>query len=177
MTTMTTNIFERLAKGRPATEKTQEPSPAQKLLDWLQRWKKPTVCTSDILQYGPYALRNRETAINSAEILVRNGWLSPAPKGRFDARVWQVIRKPIIPTASNCFSLISIAAEVAAGAAGYPFHLKKPCRRKNRAGGWPVKPVFAGDAGDGGDPQSALRARKKSFRSAKKYFLGPLGRA
>jgi hypothetical protein len=85
---------------------------------------------------------------------------------------------------SYCFfAVISIAAEVAAGAAGLPLpfkktvHLKKPCRRKNRAGGWPVKPVFAGDAGDGGDSQSALRARKKSFRSAKKYFLDPLGRA
>jgi hypothetical protein len=71
---------------------------AQRLLDWLQRWDKPTVCGRDILQYGPYSLRNPKKAIASAEILVRNGWLAPAKKHRFDMHKWEIIRKPIIPT-------------------------------------------------------------------------------
>jgi hypothetical protein len=51
------NIFERLEKGRPPIEKAQIVSPAQKLLDWLQRWDKPTICTREICNYGPYAVR------------------------------------------------------------------------------------------------------------------------
>ena len=31
----------------------QKPPPAQKLLDWLQHWTKPTVSARDICIYGP----------------------------------------------------------------------------------------------------------------------------
>jgi hypothetical protein len=91
------NLFERLDKGRPTVAKeAQEPS-AQQLLNWLQRWNKDTVCTRDILIYGPNSLRNPKSAIESAEILVRNGWLSPLKPHRYDMHKWQIVRKPIIP--------------------------------------------------------------------------------
>jgi len=77
-------------------ERPQQVQHAQKLLDWLQRWDKPTLCGRDILQYGPYSLRNPKNAIASAEILVRNGWLAPAKLHRYYMHKWQVIRKPII---------------------------------------------------------------------------------
>ena len=80
----------------------QKPPPAQKLLDWLQHWTKPTVSARDICIYGPNSIRNRESAINSAEILVKNGWLVPIKTRRHDMREWQIVRKPIIqPTVAT----------------------------------------------------------------------------
>ena len=60
-------------------KKAQEPAPAQKLLDFLQRWAKPTVSVRDIRIFGPLSLRNRESAISSVEVLVKHGWLVPMP--------------------------------------------------------------------------------------------------
>src|SRR5262245_17430737 len=100
------SLFERLDKGRPPpTKKAQELSPAQKLLDWLQHWAKPTVSARDICIYGPNAIRDRESAITSAEILVKHGWLVPIKTRRYDMREWQIVRKPIIHP--------SVAAEAA----------------------------------------------------------------
>ena len=60
---MARDIFKRLSAGRPpSVEKAQDRSPAQKLLDWLQRWDKPTVCVRDIRIYGPGSLRNQKKA-------------------------------------------------------------------------------------------------------------------
>ena len=74
-----------------------------RLLDFLQRWKKDTICLRDIYIFGPYALQNeREAAINAAEILASRGWLAPQKANRHDRRVWQVLRKPIIqPTVTR----------------------------------------------------------------------------
>ena len=53
--------------------------PAQKLLDWLLRdWTKPTISARDIYTYGPNSIRDRESAIDLAEILVKHGWLVPS---------------------------------------------------------------------------------------------------
>jgi hypothetical protein len=97
---MARDIFERLDKGRPPIEEVikrpQKIQHAQKLLDWLQRWPKSTVRAKDIRIYGPRP-RDRKSMLDSADILVRHGWLSPIPTRRYDARIWQVIRKPIIP--------------------------------------------------------------------------------
>src|SRR5262245_16867665 len=100
------SLFERLDKGRaPTTQKAQEPSPAQRLLDWLQHWTKPTVRARENCIYGPNPLRDRKRAIDSAAILVKEGWLIPIKTRRYDMCEWQIVRKPIIhPT---------VAAEVA----------------------------------------------------------------
>src|SRR5262245_50678430 len=90
------SLFERLEKGRPPTKKAQEPSPDQKLLDWLQHWSKPTVSARDICIYGPNSIRHRERAIDSAEILVKHGWLIPNKTPRRDMHEWQIVRKSII---------------------------------------------------------------------------------
>jgi hypothetical protein len=97
------NLFERLDKGRPSPiKKTQKLSPAQKLLDWLQHWAKPTVSARDICIYGPNSIRDRESAIDSAEILVKTGWLMPNKTRRHDMHEWQIVRKPIIhPTVAT----------------------------------------------------------------------------
>ena len=89
---MTKDIFKRLSAGRPpSVEKAQDRSPAQKLLEWLQRWDKPTVRVRDIRIYGPGSLRKNVT--NSAEVLVKNGWLTPVQTHH--GHKWRVVRKPI----------------------------------------------------------------------------------
>ena len=88
------DVFKRLSAGRPPpVEKAQDRSAAQKLLDWLQRWDKPTVCVRDIRIYGPVSLRNQKKATDSAEVLVKNGWLTPVQTRH--GHKWQVVRKLI----------------------------------------------------------------------------------
>jgi hypothetical protein len=94
------DIFERLDKGRPPTkevisERAQEIQHAQKLLDWLQRWNRPTVSWRDIHNHGPRP-KDQKKAIDAAEILVRNGWLVPLRPHRYDMHKWKVIRKSIV---------------------------------------------------------------------------------
>ena len=79
---------------KPATK--QPHSDAQKLLDWLQRWHKPTISTRDIRNYAPQAIRNRESAISSIEVLVRHGWLIALKPRQRNYRIWQIVRKPIV---------------------------------------------------------------------------------
>jgi hypothetical protein len=101
-------LFERLSKGRPAPAEAASKQPrselesAQRLLDFLQRWAKDTVTAREIARLGPYAIRDRESAINSARTLVAHGWLIPLKAHRSDRRVWQIVRKPIIePTVAD----------------------------------------------------------------------------
>jgi hypothetical protein len=96
-TSFFTRYIDAPEKERPISPKIQH---AQKLLDFLQRWDKPTITWRDISQYGPRPLRNPKSAIDSAEILVRNGWLTPAKKHRYDMHKWHIVRKPIIPNTS-----------------------------------------------------------------------------
>ena len=91
------NLFERLDQGRPApVEKPQEISPAQALLNWLQKWPKPTICTKEILQFGPRIVRNRKNMIDATETLVRHGWLVPQKTKQSNWRLWRIVRKPTI---------------------------------------------------------------------------------
>ena len=96
------SLFERLDKGRPppAEEKIQPPhkapTRAQKLLNWLQHWPNPTISVRDICVYGPNSLRDKKIATISAEVLVEFGWLVPQKARRYDQRVWQIARKPIV---------------------------------------------------------------------------------
>jgi len=76
--------------------KQPQKNPAQRLLDFLQRWPKNTISRRDIYIYGPKSLRDRQSAINAAEFLVKAGWLVPYKTHRHDWRVWEIVRKPII---------------------------------------------------------------------------------
>jgi hypothetical protein len=77
------NLFERLAPP-PAAKKAQKPrpdpklEPAQRMLDWIQRWTRDTISIRDVRQYGPNSLRNPKSVIDAAEVLVKTGWLEPA---------------------------------------------------------------------------------------------------
>ena len=96
------NLFERLDRNRPPpaekkTEQLNDLEPAQKLLDFLQQhWTKPTITSREICRSAPNAIRNQKSAINSAEILVKAGWLIPNKTRRRDMHEWQIVRKPVV---------------------------------------------------------------------------------
>ena len=93
-------IFERLNRGQPPAEAPIKPphkSPAQEMLDWLMRWPHETVSSKQIYQYAPRAVRSdRETAIKTAEILERYGWLSRRETKTRGWRVWEITRRPVV---------------------------------------------------------------------------------
>ena len=102
---MAGGIFKRLSAGRPPAEKAnsdaQKLQHAQKVLNWLQRWDKPTVSSKDMRVYGPRP-RDREAAARAAEILVERGWLTPIQTRQYNAHAWRIIRKPIVhPTVTG----------------------------------------------------------------------------
>jgi hypothetical protein len=73
-----------------------EVDPANELLQWLvYRWARPTVTVRNICQFGPRAIRDRESALSLAEALVRTGRLIPVQTHRVDKREWCIIREPI----------------------------------------------------------------------------------
>src|SRR5262249_53849275 len=88
-------------KGRPPPAEAASIQPrgeleAQKLLNWLQHWAKNTITMRDICVFGPNSLRDKKSAIRSAEVLVHHGWLIPNRSHRYDQRVWRIARKPIL---------------------------------------------------------------------------------
>src|SRR5262245_25403457 len=119
MTAMTKDIFERLAqqpgKERPVELETiprgpllqpivppsdHRSPPIEKTLDWLvNRWPKSSVRARDFMRFGPNPIRDRKSAIATAEILATSGWLSELPTRRHDARMWAIIRGPDKPMA------------------------------------------------------------------------------
>src|SRR5262245_18129246 len=92
------NLFERLSRERPAETKTKRPheDPAQRLLNRLQQWPKPTIYTRDILRFGPRTVRNRNSATDATDILVKHGWPIPNKTNQRNRREWQIVRKPVI---------------------------------------------------------------------------------
>lgn len=81
-------------KLQPVVPSTDVKSPPiERLLDWLiNRWQKPTVFSRDILQYGPRSFRNQKAARASAEILEKNGWLTPLKTRRYIDHEWKIER-------------------------------------------------------------------------------------
>ena len=92
------NLFERPARARPAEAAVKQPhkDPAQLLLNWLQRWTKPTITPREIRIFGPKYFRSQERVLDAAEALVRYGWLTTLkPRGK-NMHEWQVVRRPIM---------------------------------------------------------------------------------
>ena len=92
------NLFERLARGRPAPaeEKKTPKDPAQQLLTWLQKSGRQKITARDVRRRAPHPLRSREGAIDSINVLVRHGWLVPITPSRRDRPEWAVVRRAII---------------------------------------------------------------------------------
>jgi hypothetical protein len=92
------DLFDRLRP--PAPKKTQEIPPAQKLLTWLQTWRKPIITARDIRLHGPRAVRNSRKALESAQILAKFGHLTPleesARRNWRAAPQWRIVRNPAV---------------------------------------------------------------------------------
>jgi hypothetical protein len=77
--------------ARPKLSPAQTLGSAQKLLDWIKRdWPKPVVSATDIYGYGPHSIRDRQTAIGLAEVLVEHGYLEPVKTPRKDMKKWRI---------------------------------------------------------------------------------------
>jgi hypothetical protein len=71
------DTLEREPKVTPPTN--LEFLPAGKLLNWLlHHWKKPTVTTRELCQFGPRP-REWKEVVGLAEALAKQGWLLPMP--------------------------------------------------------------------------------------------------
>jgi hypothetical protein len=87
--------------ARHRQEKSEEPgrglrrsSSPPMLLDWLRNhWPKTTVSARDIYRHGPNPVRDRKIALNMAEALVGQGWLTPIKTHRYDRKAWQIVGK------------------------------------------------------------------------------------
>src|SRR5262245_51388026 len=93
-----------LLAGDPEPETKQPPKdPAQVLLTWLQRWPSNLITSKQIYQFAPRSIRNRETAIRSAQTLVECGWLTVLKPRQRNYRIWQIHRKgPVVhPTVAG----------------------------------------------------------------------------
>jgi hypothetical protein len=78
-------------RPKPEPERTRKPLLAQELLIWIQRhWKKPVVSLRDVCIFGPNSIRERQTALQQIEILVKHGWLVPMKPHRRDRLVWRL---------------------------------------------------------------------------------------
>ncbi|MCF3594184.1 DUF3987 domain-containing protein [Rhodobacteraceae bacterium LMO-12] len=71
---------------------------AEKLRKWLlESWAEPEVVPREVLQYGPYVLRDSPKATAALTVLERHGWLVPLEPGavvRGAARksAWRIVR-------------------------------------------------------------------------------------
>lgn len=71
---------------------------AEKLRVWLMdTWREPEITNRDVVQHGPYCVRDSKAAKKALQILTDHGWLVAFPKGtviRGSARsqAWHVVR-------------------------------------------------------------------------------------
>ena len=73
---------------------TPQSSPTEKLLDFIvNRWPRPVIRVREICQFGPGSIRDRKSAIATAETLVVHGWLAPLPPTRqHNEKLWRIVR-------------------------------------------------------------------------------------
>ena len=81
--------------SKPQLQPHKDDAP-QLLLNWLLKWRKPTIKMNEVLVYGPRPVRKRENALSSTQKLVEQGWLEPLPTRRPDMLEWQIARRPIV---------------------------------------------------------------------------------
>jgi hypothetical protein len=91
------SIFDRLAKSRPAPTNQQQPDHAQRMLDFLLRWPRQSVSTTDMMIYGPRPKKNAEEVLKLAAILEKHGWLTPKNTPKKNMRHWDIVRRqPVV---------------------------------------------------------------------------------
>ena len=69
---------------------------AQRMLDFLLRWPRPSISVSEMMIYGPRPKQNAEGIHKLATILEKQGWLEPKPTPKKNMRHWTINRKPFV---------------------------------------------------------------------------------
>ena len=70
---------------------------AQRMLDFLLRWPRPSISTSDLMIYGPRPKKNAEEVLRLATILEKHGWLSKKDTPKKNMHHWNINRKqPVV---------------------------------------------------------------------------------
>jgi hypothetical protein len=67
---------------------------AQALLGFVQHWEKSTISARDIYTFGPSEIRDRDSAIALAEILIAHGHLVSVNSRQHNMKKWQIVRGP-----------------------------------------------------------------------------------
>jgi len=92
-------IFQRLAQSRPSppTEEKTKTDAAQKMLDFILRWPRESIATTDLMIYGPRPKKNAEEVLRLATILEKHGWLSKKDTPKKNMHHWNINRKqPVV---------------------------------------------------------------------------------
>jgi hypothetical protein len=90
-----TTIFARLNRSRPAPveAKIEQSHYAQRVLDFVLRWPRPSIAATDLMTYGPRPRQNAEETLRIASILEKHGWLTRIPTPRKDQNHWNIVRQ------------------------------------------------------------------------------------
>jgi len=79
----------------PKPESTQQDH-AQRMLDFVLRWPRESIATTDMMTYGPRPRQNAEETLKIATLLEKHGWLTPKDTPRKDMRHWNISRRPFV---------------------------------------------------------------------------------
>jgi hypothetical protein len=84
------------ADNQPTPTEAAHNNNAQRLLNWLLKWQKPTIRMNEVLVFGPRPVHKRENALSPIQKLVEQGWLTPIQTRRPDMLEWRIARRPIV---------------------------------------------------------------------------------
>jgi|SRR5262245_3825997 len=93
------DLFDKLDARRPPApteEKTKQPDHIQRTLDFILRWPRESISTSDLMTYGPRPKQNAEGVLKLATTLEKYGWLTKKETPKKNMRHWNIVRHPII---------------------------------------------------------------------------------
>ena len=90
------NLFDRLRRPPAAEAAIEQPSkdPAQRMLDFLQRWPGESISRTEMMIYGPRPKKNAEEVLKLATTLEKHGWLTPKSTPQKRMRHWNIVRRP-----------------------------------------------------------------------------------
>jgi hypothetical protein len=80
----------------PKEQPRSEFAPAQRLLNFLQRWDGDSVTLRDLRVWGPRFCRDPSKAVSAAKTLVEFGWLAATKPHWPGTYAWRIIRKNIV---------------------------------------------------------------------------------
>jgi len=74
----------------------QQPDYAQRMLDFILRWPRPSISVPDLMTYGPEPRKNAEETLKLATLLERQGWLTKKDMPKKNMKHWTINRKPFV---------------------------------------------------------------------------------